>query len=94
MGHLPSAAALVAYDVVWRQRYGRNLRLAHSVDKALSAYSDGQWDRALARLAALTPPQYARFLCSDLSLGLARRILARHIVARRSHLGSALMSRD
>ncbi len=84
-----SATALVAYDVAWRQGYGRNLRLAHAVDKALSAYSDGQWDHAIARLAALTPPQYARFLCSDLSRSLARRI-----VARRPHLGGALMSRD
>lgn len=70
-----SATALNAYTRAWRRRWGRNLEVAFHVSRRLSEYDDATWERRLALLGALTPPQFAQGLQTHFTLRWALGLL-------------------
>ncbi len=73
-----SAAYLERFDKQWRARFGRDMDIAHMINKHIANYSDDQWDNALNLMKRLTPAQVAQALRGDFSVGLIMGVLARN----------------
>ena len=66
-------APLRAFERRWRRRFGHDFAVAYRINRALAAFDDAHWDRAVAALQR-TPPW---FLVSALSTRFRTRDLAR-----------------
>ncbi|TMC50565.1 MAG: NAD(P)/FAD-dependent oxidoreductase [Chloroflexi bacterium] len=66
-------APLRAFERHWRRRFGRDFAVAYRINRALAAFDDAHWDRAVAALQR-TPPW---FVVSALSTRFRARDLAR-----------------
>jgi len=71
-----SAAALAPYEDAWRQRFGRNMRLADAAKNRLYASSDEEWDTLIPLLRGMGADSYARLMATDFSPGLVLRAVA------------------
>jgi digeranylgeranylglycerophospholipid reductase len=57
---------LVRYEKRWRKQFGKNLRIAHEINKRIARWSDEQWDRGTELLKLFTPDQFAQALRTEL----------------------------
>jgi digeranylgeranylglycerophospholipid reductase len=73
-----SASFLERFDRKWRARFGRDMDIAHMINKHIARYSDAQWDGALDLMKRLTPAQMAQALRGDFTAGLVMGVLARN----------------
>jgi len=57
-----SRRALSAYQKRWYDRHGRNLRIAHAINKRIATWPDDNWDEGVELLKLLSPAQFAEAL--------------------------------
>jgi digeranylgeranylglycerophospholipid reductase len=57
-----SRRALRAYQKRWQERHGRNLRIAHEINKRIAKWPDEKWDEGVELLKLLSPEQFAEAL--------------------------------
>lgn len=69
-------APLRAFDAAWRDRFGRDLGIAHRLSLSLARFSDASWDRAVRAIGELPP----WFVAEALSTRFRPRSLARMAV--------------
>ena len=67
---------LTRYEKRWRARYGKDLRIAHEINKRIAGWSDEKWDRGIEMLKLLTPDQFAQALGSNFTVGWIIRVLS------------------
>ncbi len=73
-----SGSFLARLDKRWRSRFGRDMEIAHMINKHIANYSDPQWDSALDLMKRMTPAQMAQALRGDFNASLVMGILARN----------------
>ncbi len=66
---------LAIYEKKWRTRHGRNLRIAHEINKRIARWTDEKWDRGVEMLKLLTPDQFAQALGSNFTADWMLRVL-------------------
>ncbi len=64
-----SAAFLSRFQSDWLAAYGRNLRIANIINRAIAKWDDGKWDEWTQHLAQFSPAEFATALKTDFSLG-------------------------
>lgn len=76
-GNDTSARFLKRYEARWRTEHGKNLSIAHEINKRISGWSDAQWNGGAELLALLTSEQFSEALASHfLARWTARFLLA------------------
>ncbi len=66
------------YGAVWRQRYGRHMRIASEIQNVIVNYRDEHWDARVRMLRRLTPKLFAAALGTDFRLSVLAGIAARN----------------
>lgn len=62
-----SRAALESFDKAWRKRFGRDLRIAHRINRRIAGWDDAKWNERTELLKLLTPEQFAEALKTNLT---------------------------
>jgi len=62
-----SPHGLASYPREWRRTYGRNLKISYAVNERICNFTDGDWDRVIRRMDALTSRQAAAVFASSFS---------------------------
>ncbi len=57
---------LYRYERRWRKRFGKNLALAHEINRRIAGWTDDQWDRGTELLKMFSPDQFAKALKTEL----------------------------
>jgi digeranylgeranylglycerophospholipid reductase len=70
-----SPHGLASYPKEWRRQTGRNLKIAYAVNERICRFGDGDWDRVIRRMDALTPRQAAAVFASSFSPWWALSVL-------------------
>jgi len=73
-----SRAGLLPFETRWRQKFGRDLRLAHRINERIAQWDDRKWDERTEIVKLLSPPQFAEALKTNLTGGWLWRFLARN----------------
>lgn len=73
-----SAAFLSRFQSEWLATYGRNLRIANVINRAIAKWDDGKWDEWTALLAHLSPAEFATALKTDFSVGWGVSVALAH----------------
>ncbi|HYZ83942.1 MAG TPA: NAD(P)/FAD-dependent oxidoreductase [Bryobacteraceae bacterium] len=73
-----SARRLSRYDREWNRQHGRNLQLAHEINRRIATYSDEQWDEKAQLLQLLTPREFTEALRTNLVDTWPLQVLRRH----------------
>lgn len=60
---------LTRYEKRWWAKHGRNLRIAHEINKRIAGWSDEKWDKGVEMLKLLTPDQFSQALGSNFTAG-------------------------
>lgn len=60
-----SRGFLSRYEKQWNAEHGTNLRIAYEINRRISQWDDGAWDRKTELLKLLTPAQFAEALRSN-----------------------------
>ncbi len=66
-----SAAFLSRFERQWLDRFGRNLRIAHMINRKIAKWDDRKWDERTELLSLLSPEEFAIALQTDFSIGWA-----------------------
>jgi digeranylgeranylglycerophospholipid reductase len=69
---------LQRYPTEWSSRFGRNLRIAHEINKKIAKFDDDKWDRKTELLKLFTPYQFGQALQANFALGWAIQLLWSH----------------
>ena len=73
-----SREALAAFERQWVKRYGKDLRLAHTINRRIARWDDRKWNERMEILKLLTPDQFVEALKTNLTGGWLLRFLARN----------------
>jgi digeranylgeranylglycerophospholipid reductase len=73
-----SAAALGEFESEWLAQYGRNLRIANVVNRAIAKWDDAKWDEWTELMSTLSPAEFATALKTEFSLGWAAGVALAH----------------
>lgn len=73
-----SAAFLSRFQSEWLATYGRNLRIANVVNRAIAKWDDSKWDEWTQHLAHLSPREFATALKTDFSVGWSVGVALSH----------------
>lgn len=71
-----SRTSLARFDRVWRRRFGRDLEIAHRINRRIAGWDDRKWDQRTELLKLLTPEQFAEALKTNLTGKWMWRFLA------------------
>ena len=71
-----SRTALDRFDRAWRKRFGRDLQIAHRINRRIARWDDRKWDERTELLKLLTPEQFAEALKTNLTGRWMWRFLA------------------
>ncbi len=71
---------LSRYEKRWRTKHGRNLRIAHAINKRIARWSDEKWDEGVEMLKLLTPDQFTEALQSNFMAAWTLRVLSKNPV--------------
>jgi len=71
-----SGAALARFDKIWRKRFGRDLQVAHRINRRIARWDDRKWDQRTELLKLLTAEQFAEALKTNLTGKWMWRFLA------------------
>jgi digeranylgeranylglycerophospholipid reductase len=73
-----SRRALIAYEKRWSTAFGRDLRVAHAINKRIARWTDEAWDRRTNLIRSLTDDQFDQALQSHFFAPWVARLLLRH----------------
>jgi digeranylgeranylglycerophospholipid reductase len=69
-------ATLAEFERQWGKRFGRDLRIAHQINRRIARWDDRKWDERMEVLKLLTPDQFVEALKTNLTGGWLLRFLA------------------
>jgi digeranylgeranylglycerophospholipid reductase len=73
-----SRAFLADYEKQWQSKYGKNLRIAYTINKKIARWTDAKWDVGVGMLKLLTPDQFAQALQSNFIAFWPLHVLSRN----------------
>jgi digeranylgeranylglycerophospholipid reductase len=73
-----SAAFLSRFQSEWLASYGRNLRIANVINRAIAKWDDNKWDEWTEYLAHFSPAEFATGLKTEFSLGWGLGVALSH----------------
>jgi digeranylgeranylglycerophospholipid reductase len=76
-----SRASLASLEMAWRNKFGADLRLAHTISRRIAQWDDRKWDERLEIVKLLSPGQFVELLKSNLSGGWLWRFIASNPLA-------------